>query len=65
METKIEIEDEEAPTATEEMLLQNNDIALSAIHDALDERTLSKSRILRELMRHGRNWKNHLKALKP
>ena len=39
VETKIEIEDEEAPTAAEEMLLQNNDIALSAIHDALDERT--------------------------
>ena len=39
VETKIEIEDEEAPTITEEMLLQNNDIALSAIRDALDERT--------------------------
>ena len=39
VETKIEIEDEEAPTAAEELLLQNNDIALSAIHDALDERT--------------------------
>ena len=56
VETKIEIEDEEAPTATEELLLQNNDITLSAIHDALDKRTL------RELMRHGRNWKNHLRA---
>jgi len=56
VETKIEIEDEEAPTATEELLLQNNDIALSAIHDALDER------ILRELMRHERNWKNDLRA---
>ena len=49
VETKIEIEDEEAPTAAEELLFQNNDIALSAIHDALDERTL------RELMRHGRS----------
>ena len=29
VEIKIEIEDEEAPTAAEEMLLQNNDIALS------------------------------------
>ena len=37
VETKIEIHDEEAPTTAEEMLLQNNDIALSAIHDALDE----------------------------
>ena len=42
METKIEIDDEEAPTTTEEMLLQNNDIALSAIHDALDERTFEQ-----------------------
>ena len=38
METKIEIDDEAAYTATEEVLLQNNGIALSAIHDALDER---------------------------
>jgi hypothetical protein len=39
VETKIEIEDLENLTATEEVLLQNNDIALSAIHDAIDERT--------------------------
>ena len=39
---EIEIEDEESPTATEEMLLQNNGIALSAIHDALDERTFEQ-----------------------
>ena len=38
VETKIEIEDPENPTTAEEMLLQNNDIALSAIHDAIDER---------------------------
>ena len=38
VETKIEIANEEAPTTAEEVLLQNNDIALSAIHDALDER---------------------------
>ena len=38
VETKIEIDDEEAPTAAEEMLLQNNGITLCAIHDALDER---------------------------
>jgi hypothetical protein len=28
----------------EEVLLQNNDIALSAIHDAIDERTLEQIR---------------------
>ena len=38
VETKIEIEDEDASTAAEKILLQNNDIALSAIHDAIDER---------------------------
>ena len=38
VETKIEIEDPENPTIVEEVLLQNNDIALSAIHDAIDER---------------------------
>ena len=42
VETKIEIEDEEAPTAAEEILLQNNGIALSAIHDGLDERTFEQ-----------------------
>jgi hypothetical protein len=38
VETKIEIADPEGPTIAEEVLLQNNDIALSATHDALDER---------------------------
>ena len=42
VETKIEIEDPENPTAVEELLLQNNDIALSAIHDAIDERTFEQ-----------------------
>ena len=36
VETKIEVANAEAPTAAEEVQLQNNDIALSAIHDALD-----------------------------
>jgi hypothetical protein len=34
--------DPENPTTTEEVLLQNNDIALSAIHDAIDERTFEQ-----------------------
>jgi hypothetical protein len=42
VETKIEIEDLENPIAAEEVLLQNNDIALSAIHDAIDERIFEK-----------------------
>ena len=42
VETKIEIKDQENPTAAEEVLLQNNDIALSAIHDAIDERTFEQ-----------------------
>ena len=42
VETKIEIEDPENPTVAEEVLLQNNDIALSAIHDAIDERTFEQ-----------------------
>ena len=54
VETKIEIEDEEAPTAAEEMLLQNNDIALSAIHDALDERTFEQ---IKNIERAHEAWK--------
>ena len=42
METKIEIEDLENPTTAKELLLQYNDIALSAIHDAIDERTFEQ-----------------------
>ena len=42
VKTKIEIGDLENPTATEEVLLQNNDITLSVIHDAIDERTFEQ-----------------------
>ena len=65
VENKIEIANPEAPTTVEEVLLQNSDIALSAIHDSLDERTFEKSRTLRWLIRHGENWRSHLRALKP
>jgi hypothetical protein len=44
IDTKIEIEDPENPTMAEEVLVQNNDIDLSAIHDAIDERTLEQIR---------------------
>ena len=52
--TKIEIEDEEAPTAAEELLLQNNGIALSAIHDALDEITFEQ---IKNIERAHEAWK--------
>jgi hypothetical protein len=42
VEIKIEIEDPKNPTAAEEVLLQNNDIALSVIHDAIDERAFEQ-----------------------
>jgi hypothetical protein len=42
VETKIERANSENPTTTEEVLLQNNGIALSAIHDAIDERTFEQ-----------------------
>jgi hypothetical protein len=42
METKIEIKDPENQTTAEEVLLRNNDITLSAIHDAIDERTFEQ-----------------------
>jgi hypothetical protein len=42
VKTKIEIANAEVPTMTEEVLLQNNHIALSAIHDALDARTFEQ-----------------------
>ena len=42
VETKIEIGDPENPTAAEEVLLQNIDIALRVIHGAIDERTFEQ-----------------------
>ena len=42
VETKFEVADPENPTMAEEVLLQNNDIALSASHDTLDERTFEQ-----------------------
>ena len=42
VETKFEVADLKNPTVAEEVLLQNNDIALSAIHDAVDERTFEQ-----------------------
>jgi hypothetical protein len=42
VETKFEVNDPENPTVAEEVLLQNNGTALSAIHDALDERTFKQ-----------------------
>ena len=54
VENKIEIANPEAPTATEEVLLQNNDITLSVIHDALDERTFEK---IKNIERAHEAWK--------
>ena len=59
LETKIEIEDEDAPTAAEEILLQNNGIALSAIHDAINERTFEQIKNI-EMAHEAR--KNHSRA---
>jgi hypothetical protein len=42
VETKFEVADPKNPTVAEEVLLQNNDIVLSAIHNALDERTFDQ-----------------------
>ena len=42
VETKIEVANLKDPSSAEEVLLQNNDIAVSAIHDAMDERTFEQ-----------------------
>ena len=54
VKTKIEIANEEAPTAAEEVLLQNNDIALSAIYDALDKRMFEQ---IKNIKRAYEAWK--------
>ena len=42
VETKIELANAEQPIVADEEKLQNNDIALSAIHEALDERVFEQ-----------------------
>ncbi|XP_066341120.1 uncharacterized protein [Miscanthus floridulus] len=42
VDKKFEVENLEAPTAAEEVSLKSNDIALSAIHDALDEKVFEQ-----------------------
>ena len=54
VKTKIEIANEAASTTAEEMLLQNNGIALSAIHDALDKRTFEQ---IKNIERVNEAWK--------
>ena len=65
VETKIEIEDPENPSAAEEVLLQNNDIALSAIHDAIDERTFEQIKNIEMAHEEWKKLEEFLRALKP
>ena len=55
VETKIEIEDLENPTTAKELLLQNNNIAFSAIHDAIDEKTFEQ---IKNIDMDHEVWKN-------
>jgi len=41
-ETKFEVANENAPTLVEEKKLQCNDIAISALHEALDDKTFEQ-----------------------
>ena len=59
VETKIEIADLENPTVAEEVLLQNNDIALSAIHHEIDQRTFEQ---IKNIQMAHEAWKNHSRA---
>jgi hypothetical protein len=52
--TKIEVTNPEAPTMAKEILLQNNDIALSAIHDSLDEKKFEQ---IKNIERAHEAWK--------
>jgi hypothetical protein len=47
VEKKIEIANVKNPIAAEEVLLQNNDITFSAIHNAIDERTFEQIKNLK------------------
>ena len=64
VETKIEIADPENPTAAEEVLLQNNDIALTSIHDAIDERTFEQIKNIEMTYEAWKKLKESFEALK-
>jgi hypothetical protein len=51
VETKIEIANLDNPTTAKEALLQNNDITLSAIHDAIDKRTFEQIKNIEKVPR--------------
>ena len=61
VETKFEVANLENPTTTEEILLQNKNISLNAIHEALYEETFQEMKGIE--MAH-EAWKNHLRAPK-
>ena len=65
VETKIEIEDPENPTEAEKYFSKIMTLLEVLFMMQLMKEHLSKSRILRWLMKLGRNWKNHLRVLKP
>ena len=65
VETKTKIEDPENPTAAEEVLLQNNDIALSAIHDAIDKRTFEQVKNIEMAHEAWKKLEESFEALKP
>ena len=65
VETKIKIGDPENPTAAKEVLLQNNDIALSVIHDAIDERTFEQIKNIERAHEAWKKLEESLRALKP
>ena len=62
VQIKIEIANPENPTTAEEVLLQNNDIALSAIHDAIDERIFKQIKNTEMAHEAWKKFKNHLRA---
>ena len=64
VETKIEIADPENPTVAEDVLLQNNDIALSAIHNAIDERTFEQIKNIEMTYEAWKKLKESFEALK-
>jgi len=54
-EIKFEVANENAPTLVEEKKLQCNDIAISALHEALDDKTFEQIKNIRLLMMRGKS----------
>ena len=61
-ENDYAIIDPDDPTNQDKTNKQCNTMTLNTIYNAIDSKVFEQSRIVRELMRCGRDWRKHMRA---